>query len=159
MWYSWNDHDQSPPRPTTQTSSTHNLPTILTKASKLDEDDSLLSLPPALHLRVLWPVFLKNVHPLVKIFFDWEVAPIIERAQDHSSTLSVEEQALVISIVFIATLTLSREECRNVLCESKNELLLRRQESLEDALTKAGYTESTDKRVLQAFMLYIVSTM
>ncbi|OCK74842.1 hypothetical protein K432DRAFT_257586, partial [Lepidopterella palustris CBS 459.81] len=113
--------------------------------------------PPALHLSVLWPVFLKNVHPLVKIFFDWEVVPVIEKAQKHALALSVEEKALVNGISFIATLTLSREECQDILSESKHELLLHCQKSLEHALTKAEYTETTDKRVLQAFMLYIAT--
>jgi hypothetical protein len=75
-----------------------------------------------------------------------------------SLSQDIEEQALVNGIKFIATLTLSREECQGILSESKHELLLHCQRSLEHALTKAEYTETTDKRVLQAFMLYIVSS-
>ena len=135
-----------------------NLSTILNQRQTLDSNSSFTPLPPALHLSVLWPVFLKNVHPLVKIFFDWEVAPVIEKAQKYALGLSVEEQALVNGIRFIATLTLSREECQSVLSATKHELLLHCQRSLEHALTKAEYTETTDKRVLQAFMLYIVSS-
>jgi hypothetical protein len=160
MWYSWKGHDHSlsPHRPNTQTSNTHYLPTILNQRQTLDSHNSFAPLPPALHLSVLWPVFLKNVHPLVKIFFDWEVVPVIEKAQKYALALSVEEQALVNGIRFIATLSLSREECQGILSESKHELLLHCQRSLEHALTKAEYTETTDKRVLQAFMLYIVSS-
>jgi hypothetical protein len=160
MWYSWKGHDHSlsPHRLNTQTSNTHYLPTILNQRQTLDSNNSFTPLPPALHLNVLWPVFLKNVHPLVKIFFDWEVVPVIEKAQKYALALSVEEQALVNGIRFIATLTLSREECQGILSESKHEHLLHCQRSLEHALAKAEYTETTDKRVLQAFMLYIVSS-
>jgi hypothetical protein len=160
MWYSWKGHDHSlsPHRPNTQTSNTHYLPTILNQRQTLDSNDTFSPLPPAIYLSQLWPVFLKNVHPLVKIFFDWEVVSVIEKAQKYALALSVEEQALVNGIRFIAMLTLSREECQDNLSESKPELLLHCQRSLEHALTKAEFTETTDKRVLQAFMLYIVSS-
>ncbi|KAJ4286310.1 hypothetical protein N0V90_013344 [Kalmusia sp. IMI 367209] len=159
MWYSWKGHDQSldPHRPNTQTINTHYLPTILNQRQTPDSDDYFTPLPPALHLSVVWPVFLKNVHPLVKIFFDWEVAPVIKKAQKYALALSVEEQALLNGIRFIAALTLSHEECESILSEPKHEFLLHCQRSLEHALAKANYTETTDKRVLQAFMLYILA--
>jgi len=159
MWYSWkgNDHPPSPHLPSTQASDTHNLPTILNQRQTLYGDD-FSSLPPSLYIGILWPIFLRNVHPLVKIFFDWEVAPLIEKAQNDVPALSVEEHTLLNAIRFIATLTVSEEECQGILIESKHELLLSCQRSLEHALTKANYTETTDKHVLQAFMLYIVSS-
>lgn len=156
MWYSWkgHDHPSSPQHANGKTPKAHYLPTILSRRQALD--DSVL-MPASKHILVLWSVFLKNVHPLVKIFFDWEVATVVERAQRHASPLAVEEEALINGIRLIATLTMSVEECKSSLSEVKDEVLLRCQRSLEHALERAEYTETTDKRVLQAFMLYIVS--
>lgn len=159
MWYSWRGHDQpsSPHHQTDQTSESHYLPTILNRRQSPNDVTPLA--PAALHMNVLLPLFLKNVHPLVKIFFDWEVAPVIDRAKGDVSSLAIEEEALISGIALIATLTMSNEECQNSLSEPKNECLLRGQKSLEHALEIAEYTETTDKRVLQAFMLYIVRTI
>lgn len=156
MWYSWKGHDQPAnlQQLNTQLRHSHYLTNILTCKHPLDD---FIPLPPALHMDVLWPVFLKNAHPLVKIFFDWEVTPVIERAQLETLPLPLEEEALINGIRLIAVLTLSREECRDTLLESKDEFLLRCQKSTEHALKRAEYAETTDKRVLQAFMLYIVS--
>lgn len=158
MWYSWRGHDESSSShgPRTKSSDTHNLPTILNQSQNLYGDD-FAPLPVSLHLDILWPVFLKNVHPLVKIFFDWEVAPIVEQAQRDAATLRIEEVALLNAIRFIATLTLTQEECQRSLSEPKHDFLPHCQRNVEYALIKAQYSESTDKRVLQAFMLYIVS--
>ncbi|KAF2440245.1 hypothetical protein P171DRAFT_488975 [Karstenula rhodostoma CBS 690.94] len=159
MWYSWKGHDHPPShRPGNHASNTHYLPTILNQKHTSYDDGSFSPLSPSVHLAVLWPVFLKNVHPLVKIFFDWEIAPVVEKAQRNATGLTVEEEALVSGIRFIAAFTLSHEECQSSLSESKHEFLQHCQRSVEYALTKAEYTETTDKRVLQAFMLYI-STM
>lgn len=160
MWYSWKGQDNptSHHRPSTEASNTHNLPTILNQRHTLYHDGSFTPLPPSTHLGELWPVFLENVHPLIKVFFDWEIAPVIQKAQDHASTLSIEEEALVNGIRFIAALTLTQEQCLSRLSESRHELLLQCQKSTEYALENAEYSETTDKRVLQGFMLYIVSS-
>ncbi len=160
MWYSWKDQDRPSNYhgPHTQAPNDYYLPTLLSQQQTLDSSNSFISLPPAVHLSVLWPVFLKNVHPMVKIFFDWEVARVVEKAQKQALDLSSEEQALVDGIRFIAVLTLAREECQDLLSESKYELLLHCQRSSEHALINANYTETTSKCVLQAFMLYIVSS-
>lgn len=114
-------------------------------------------LPAIEHLKALWPVFLKAVHPLVKIFFDWDVEGLIQKAQSGLA-VSAEEETLLNGIRFIATLALSPEECKELLFDARPKLLLSYQENLEHTLRLVEYTETTDKRVFQAFMLYIVST-
>jgi hypothetical protein len=100
---------------------------------------------------------LKNAHPLIKIFFDWEVEPIIQKAQRQDTPLLMGEQALVNGISFIAILTLSREECQTLFSEEKPYLQAQYQRRLEWALLLSRYAETTDCHVLQAFMLYLVS--
>ncbi|OAG10524.1 uncharacterized protein CC84DRAFT_1237333 [Paraphaeosphaeria sporulosa] len=159
MWYSWKGQDNptSHHRPSTEASNSHNLPTILNQRHTLYADGSFSPLPPSIHLGELWPVFLKNVHPLIKIFFDWEIAPAILKAQEPTSVLSIEEEALLNGIRFVAALTLTHEECQSTLSESRHELLQQCQKSTEYALTTADYSETADKRVLQGFILYILA--
>jgi hypothetical protein len=159
MWYSWKGQDNSPShhRPNIEASNTHDLPTILNQRHTLYSLGSFTPLHPATHLAELWPVFLRNVHPLVKIFFDWETTPVIHKAQKNASALSIEEEALVNGIRFVAVVALTHEECQRSLNESRQELLIQCQKSTEYVLTNAEYSETTDKRVLQAFILYIVS--
>ncbi|KAL5420897.1 hypothetical protein PMIN04_006074 [Paraphaeosphaeria minitans] len=159
MWYSWKGQDNptSHHRPSTEVSNTHNLPTILNQSHTLYTEGCFSPLPPSVHLGTLWPIFLKNVHPLIKIFFDWEIAPVVQKVQASASTLSIEEEALVNGIRFVAALTLTQEECQSILSESKHKLLQQCQKSTEYVLTNAEYSETTDKRVLQSFILYILA--
>lgn len=161
MWYSWKGQDYPPSdrQPNIEASSTHNLPTILNQRHTLYSPGSFSPLPPETHLAELWPIFLRNAHPLIKLFFDWEIAPIIQKLQANASALSLGEEALINGIRFVAVLTLTHDGCQSSLNESKHELLLQCQKSTEYVLTNAEYTETTDKRVLQAFILYIVSLM
>jgi hypothetical protein len=102
---------------------------------------------------------LKNAHPLIKIFFDWEVEPIVQKAKCLGISLPVGEQALVNGISFITILTLSREECGTLLCEEKSHLQTQYQRRLERSLLLSRYAETTDRHVLQAFILYLVSAL
>ncbi|KAF4977232.1 hypothetical protein FZEAL_6215 [Fusarium zealandicum] len=58
----------------------------------------------------LWSTFRERVHPFVKIFFDWEVVPIIRKARDSGSHLGNTEKALFFAIVFMTVTSLSMEE-------------------------------------------------
>ena len=158
MWYSWRGHDDglSPARHNAQPSKPHYQGTILDPVQQTDLNNSFAPLSPQPHLHILWANFLKNVHPLVKIFFDWEVEPIIQKAQSQGISLPVGEQALVNGISFIAISTLSREECRTLLSEEKPQLQTQYQRRLERVLLLSRYAETTDRHVLQAFILYLV---
>jgi hypothetical protein len=158
MWYSWRgrDDDLSADQHNAQTSKPHYRGTILDPIQQTDINNSLEPLPSQPNLHLLWSKFLKNVHPLVNIFFDWEIEPMIQKAQSQGPSLSVAEQALVNGISFIAISTLSREECRTLLSDGKPQLQLQYQRHLERALSLSGYAETTDRHVLQAFILYLV---
>jgi hypothetical protein len=131
--------------------------TVLDPRHSLPDDNALC----ALHLSeacimLLWKSFLKNVHVLVKLFFDWEIEPIIQRVPKHSSTLSRDEKALVSSITFVSILSLTEEECMGSLGGEKPKLLDTFQRGVEDALLLADYTTTTNMRTLQALALYLV---
>ncbi|MCJ1285456.1 hypothetical protein MMC26_004796 [Xylographa opegraphella] len=106
----------------------------------------------------LWTTYLTNVHPLVKLFFDWDKAPMMERAANEPTSLSLPQEALVFAIYFIAVLSLTDTEFK-VLFETSERLLLLDdfQSSVEAALERVGYASTSDLPVLQALYLYVLA--
>lgn len=166
MWYSWSGTGQSDELQSTPKGADDSPPaaksaswvrTILdpresTNAHRLASEVYL----PSSQITIFWKTFLKNVDPLVKIFFRWEVEPIVQKARENPLSLSSEERALVSSIVFISISSLSGDECARLLQDDKPQLMERYQRSAESALLLADYACTTHKLTLQAFMLYLV---
>lgn len=114
--------------------------------------------PPGQIIRVLWQIFLTNVHPVVKIFFDWDKQNIIHQAASEPANLSGGQQALCFAIYFLAVLSLSEGECAAKLDGSNRTSLLKDwQLATEEALLAANYASTSDISTLQALVLYVVS--
>lgn len=172
MWYSWGESKQlegeSTPgdstkhlhlsSPSPSTAGRGYVATILdhTEASQVSSDTEPL---PLVDYNTIWTTFLKNVHPLVKIFFDWEVEPLMRRASHDASDLSPSEKTLVTAIIFVTTKSVPATDCPSLLHEEKPALLNRFQRSTEKALLHVGYATTSNKLTLQAFMLYLVRSM
>ncbi|KAK8859869.1 Transcription factor vrtR1 [Apiospora arundinis] len=169
MWYSWSgasqsDESQNPPTEAVDPSSPAAakgaswVPTILDPRISGDPQSIIdaVHLPKNL-IYIFWRTFLKNVDPLVKIFFRWEVEPIIQKAHEDVSSLSSEERALVSAIVFISISSLPGDECSQLLHDGKPQLMDRYRKSVESALILADYTSTTNKLTLQAFILYLLA--
>ena len=113
--------------------------------------------PPASSIEFLWTKFLSNVHPLVKVFFSWQKAPLMRVAAQDPGSLSQEDEALVFAIYFITFLSLAEDECQRTMGSLQDQLLDYFQSLVELALLRAGFIDSNSRSVLQAFMLYLVS--
>jgi hypothetical protein len=170
MWYSWVGAKKTGTE--TQVSSANSVVSpkpkstgFLCFSSILDpmkglDADFLLSLHPLpAEGLLLWKHFLKNVHPLIMIFFDWEVEIIIRRASHDPAMLTPGDQALVLAIYFITTLSLSEEQCVEQLHCNRIQLLERYQQAVEQSLLTAEFLVTSDRVVLQAFMLYLVNLL
>lgn len=170
MWYSWSGvkkqeaagEAQAPPqeqshRPKPKTRHPHCFPTLLdpTSASAATEHNAE-KCPSGAEIIALWRQYLTNVHQLVMIFFDWEAELIIRRASLSLTTEPVGEQTFVLAISLIATLSLTEEQCLDILHEKKAQALIRLQKAVEGSLTAADFMVTSDRFVLQAFMLYLV---
>ena len=169
MWYSWSGaketHDDlqhpaskatSVPKAKLRTS--HCFSLFLSPANIPDCDSFHTVHPLATHVTVLWNQYLKNVHPLVTIFFDWEVDVVVHKASNDPAALTHPERALISAICFIATISLPEDQCTSLLRYSKHELLTKFQDATERSLVISEFTVSSDRLVLQAFMLYLVSS-
>lgn len=170
MWYSWSDANtpqssrvlsDTPNSAASQSYSRNQplscFPTLL-QCSDFSQHRSVCAEHlPVLHLDMLWAKFLDNVHPLVNMFFDWEVEPLIHKAAEGFLSLSNGEQSLICAITFITTLSLSQNECTTHLLDEKARLLNRYQQCVEGSLIISDFTTTSDLSTLQAFMLYLVS--
>lgn len=166
MWYSWSgvknaEHEpEHPPGQNTavkpKSKRSHFVSALFDPISVSNTSSLHAQFPPPTEMAALWRIYLKNVHILVNIFFDWEIEVIIRKASQDPSGLAPGEQALVLAICFIATLSLSETECVNTLHEKQPQVLEKFQRAVESSLLIAGLIVTSDRMVLQAFMLYLV---
>ena len=170
MWYSWSGVNKpeeephgSPPERTNgakpKSKALHCFSALLDPTIYPNIKSLHAVYPSATETIALWKYYLKNVHPLIMIFFDWEIEIIIHKASQDPARLTQGEQALVLGIYFIATLSLSEEECVNLLHDKRSQLLDRFQRAVEDSLLIAEFIITSDRFVLQAFMLYLVGLL
>ena len=124
------------------------------------EDAAILCLqhPTPQRIHDLWSRYLLNVHPMAKLFFDWEKRPVLQKAAENPQALSNAEQAFSFAVYFITILSLSDEDCEIVTGDPRRPQLLDDfQSSAETALLAARFIATSDLLVLQAFLLYLVS--
>ena len=170
MWYSWSGVKKPEEEPQGSSPETtnemkpkskvlHCFSALLDPTCHPNSDSLRAVYPSATETIALWKHYLKNVHPLVMIFFDWEIEVIIHKASQDPTRLTQGEQALVLAICFIATLSLSEEECVNLLHDKRSQFLDRFQRAVEDSLLIAELIVTSDRFVLQAFMLYLVGLL
>ena len=109
-------------------------------------------------VREIWSTFLANVHPLVKIFFSWQMEPTIRIAAEKPESLSQEHECLMFSIYFISVLSMQEDRCHELLAIPRSEALDHYQGLAELSLLQAGFIDTGSRAVLQAFLLYLVSS-
>jgi hypothetical protein len=109
--------------------------------------------PSAQDIPRLWNLYISHVHPMTKLFFDWEKQPLLQKAADNPQVLSKAEQAFSFADYFITILCLSDEECEDIMGDSGSPQLLDGfQISVESALLAAGFIATSALVVLQVFL-------
>lgn len=106
---------------------------------------------------MLWQTFLNNFNPLVKIFHAPSVQSIIYEAINDLKSTSPPNEALLLSIYLSAVTTMNDQECRRLMCESKQALFAKFSNATQQALANAEFLKCTDLVILQALTLYLVS--
>lgn len=166
MWYSWSSVKKSGDEPQARlfgqsdgmkpiSRLIHCFPTLL-DPTNIKANDSLHEIyPSATEIIALWKLYLKNVHPLVMIFFDWEIELIVLKASKNITSLTDGEQALVFAIFLIATMSLSEEHYFNLLHGKESQALAKFQRAVESSLLIADFVVTGECLVLQAFILYL----
>lgn len=167
MWYSWDETKLLQSQPTggssrrqpsdrAASSSSGYVATILDPFEVQDKSFPSTWRHTAAHLDTLWEIFLQNVHPLIKIFFDWEIGQIVDRAKMVDAELSGPEATLVSAIKLLAAVSVPEEGCEEVLHGEKAVIVEHLQKATEVSLRLVGYAVTSNKLTFQAFMLYLV---
>ncbi|KAI9661211.1 MAG: hypothetical protein M1821_009538 [Bathelium mastoideum] len=116
-----------------------------------------LSHPSAEIIYQLWQTFIENVNPLTKIVHIPTLQLAIEKAVGNIERIPKGFEALMFSIYSMAVLSLTEDECRETLGETKAILLPRFVAATKAALSRARFMSSTSIVVLQALVFHILS--
>ncbi|OAL26196.1 hypothetical protein AYO22_04374 [Fonsecaea multimorphosa] len=113
--------------------------------------------PPSQHIDQLWQVFIKNVNPLTKIVHVPSLKSAIEKASNNIDHIPKGFEALMFAIYSIAVLSLTEDECKEILGETRVILLSYYVAATKRALFRAKFMSTTSIVVLQALVLHILS--
>lgn len=114
--------------------------------------------PSAADIFRLWQIFLDNVNPLTKLVH----APAMQR-QLFASVRDLENNSkefdvMLFAIYLAAIQSMSRHDVQDTFGETKGQFLRRYQGAIRAALVRADFTNTSDLFIVQAFVLYLVST-
>lgn len=113
--------------------------------------------PPTDLIRRLWQIFVENVNPLTKLVHVPSLQSALEKAIVNIERIPRGFQALMFAIYSMAVLSLTEDECNEILGESRAILLPHYVAATRSALSRANFMSSTSVVVLQALVLHIHS--
>jgi len=163
MWYSWRGATGNAD---SEIHSKHESASSLRYAkcfpTLLNSDfstDNILQplLPPPDTIGQLWTCYLRNVHPIMMIFFDWQVQKLIDMSQKDSASLSPAHAALVSAIMFVAVHSLTAKDCSDMALGDHKTAFEMFLAQCEAHLRRADFSTTSELSTLQALMLYLVS--
>ncbi|KAL2417642.1 Bikaverin cluster transcription factor bik5 [Exophiala dermatitidis] len=105
---------------------------------------------------ILWEIFKENVDPVVRIVHRPTARTMLMNAATHLGSLSKPAEALLFSIYFGAVVSLSDEQCRQLLDEDKDTLIKKYRFATEQALARADFLNSSSLMCLQAFAFFLL---
>jgi hypothetical protein len=105
---------------------------------------------------ILWEVFKENVDPVVRIIHRPTARTILMNAATNLDRVSKPAEALLFAIYFGAVVSLTPEQCRQLLDEDKETLLNKYRFATEQALARADFMNSSSLMCLQALSFFLV---
>lgn len=105
---------------------------------------------------ILWEVFKENVDPVVRILHRPTARMILMNAASNLDRVSKPNEALLFSIYFGAVVSLTPEQCQQLLDEPKEALLKKYRFATEQALARANFLNSNSLICLQAFCFFLI---
>ena len=113
--------------------------------------------PPPHVIFHLWQVFVDNVDPMLKMVHVPTLTSAIEKAAPNMHAVPRGFEALMFAIYAAAILSISDEECMEIVGEGRESLLSRYISATKAALTRANFMSSISLVVLQALMIHILA--
>ena len=122
--------------------------------SSLSQSPTWTGNPP---ITALWQVFCSNVHPLTHVLHMPTVQQEILTWTSGQSALNSSSRSLMFAICACALVSVSDQECYNLISTSKRSALEMIQSATRDALLDDDFLTIPNLKSLQAFALLIVS--
>ena len=114
--------------------------------------------PEPRHIFRLWQIFAERTNPMTKIVHAPTVQQRIFDTSWNTETWSKSFQALLFAIYLLAVVSLSNSECLQYFEADRNNLMELYGTGAWLSLLAAGVFETRDIEVLQALVLFIVSS-
>lgn len=149
--------DESTPLPIDEAANTpdENSELILGAAESPSVNPDDLAPSPA-HIVRLWQIYLDRCNSLTKIIHVPSVQPYLLQATGNSPQLPKNVEALLFSIYTLATVSMTKEECEEMLGISRDKALARFGQGVRISLTRMGFLKTHDLVTLQALVIYLV---
>lgn len=114
--------------------------------------------PIASGIALLCTIYFQNVDPVFKVLHRPTVQVSISAAADNldAGPLDAAQEALMFSMYFAATTSMTQEQCQNHLGQDREKLLAQFKYGAEMALANAHFLSSTELKSLVAFVIYVV---
>ena len=105
---------------------------------------------------ILWGVFLENVEPLLKVLHIPTFEPEMWDAVRNVGRIPSSLEALIFAIYCITVISMPAYECEKNFGMKKGVLFARYESAVKKAFVKAGILISTDFRLVQAVVIWLV---
>lgn len=112
--------------------------------------------PPPSQVQMYWRLYLENCEAIIRIFHTPTTSKIVDQAQADLNGLSRSNELVMFAIYFATITAMSPEEVLTRLGGDKSMLLSQYQTAVQKAMVNAGFLNTQDLAVLQAFVLYLV---
>ncbi|KFY69098.1 hypothetical protein V496_00477 [Pseudogymnoascus sp. VKM F-4515 (FW-2607)] len=113
--------------------------------------------PPAEIIRQLWQIFIENINPLMKVVHIPSLQIAMDKAIGNIENIPRGFEALMFAIYHIAIISLTDDECKDLMGETKTILLRRYLASTKAALSRAKFMSTASIVVLQALVIHLIS--
>lgn len=113
--------------------------------------------PSAEIIRQLWQTFIENVNPLVKVVHIPSLQTAMDKAISNIENTPRGFEALMFAIYHIAIISLTDDECKDIMGETRTILLRCYLAATKAALSRARFMSTASIVVLQALAIHLIS--
>lgn len=114
-------------------------------------------LPDPIHVFRLWQIYIDKVNPLNKLIHVPTVQPYVVEITTNIAGVPLDYQALIFSIMSLATLSLEENEAIQLLGMSREKALQTFNAGAKAALVRFNYLKNYNMVSLQALLIYLFS--
>src|SRR5262249_40870741 len=115
--------------------------------------------PSTIHIFRLWQLYIDNINPLLKVTHVPTIQGQILEATAGLQNAPANLETLMFAIYLMAITSLEEPDVERMFSETKRELIARYCTALQQSLVNASFMRINDPLLLQAFTLYLVSSI